>query len=124
MISMEQRKLVHKQIILDLTIRTLERDRKLIDNLKSQIALEAWFEAKLSEVRKDKIKVKKQLYLQGIRVENEKREDDFATSYEVLCQGTTEIIRYSNIALRNWTNEEIQRLLGIEYRTPESYHWK
>jgi len=121
---MEQRKLVHKQIILDLTIRTLERDRKLIDNLKSQIALEAWFEAKLSEVRKDKIKVKKQLYLQGIRVENEKREDDFATSYEVFCQGTTEIIRYSNIALRNWTNEEIQRLLGIEYRTPESYHWK
>lgn len=124
MINMEQRKLVHKQIILDLTIRTLERDRKLIDNLKSQIALEAWFEAKLSEVRKDKIKVKKQLYLQGIRVENEKREDDFATSYEVLCKGTTEIIKYSNIALRNWTNEEIQRLLGIEYRTPESYHWK
>lgn len=119
MINMEQRKLVHKQIILDLTIRTLERDRKLIDHLKSEIALKAWFEAKLSEVRRDKIKVKRQLYLQGIRVENEKKEDDFATSYEVLCRGTTEVIRYSNIALRNWTNEEIKRLLGIEYRTAD-----
>lgn len=124
MINMEQRKLVHKQIILDLTIRTLERDRKLIDHLKSQIALNAWFEAKIVEAMKDKKKLKSELYKQGIRVENEKREDDFATSYEVLCKGTTEDIRYSNIALRNWTNEEIKRLLGIEYRTAESWHWK
>lgn len=124
MINMEQHKLVHQQIILDLTIRTLERDRKLIDNLKSKMALNAWFEAKIVEAMKDKKKLKSELYKQGIRVENEKREDDFATSYEVLCRGTIEIIRYSNIALRNWTNEEIQRLLGIEYRTPESYHWK
>lgn len=119
MINMEQRKLVHQQIILDLTIRTLERDRKLIDNLKSQIALEAWFEAKIVETMKDKRKLKSELYKQGIRIENEKREDDFATSYEVLCRGTTEVIRYSNIALRNWTNEEIKRLLGIEYRTAD-----
>lgn len=124
MINMEQRKLVHKQIILDLTIRTLERDRKLIDHLKSQIALEAWFEEKTKQVMREKINIKRQLYKQSIRIENEKREDDFATSYEVLCRGTTEVIRYSNIALRNWTNEEIQRLLGIEYRTPESWHWK
>lgn len=53
MINMEQRKLVHKQIILDLTIRTLERDRKLIDNLKSKMALNAWFEAKIVETMKD-----------------------------------------------------------------------
>lgn len=119
MIKGTQRQLVHQQIILDLTIRTLERDRQLIDHLKSEIALNAWFEVKILEVMKDKRKLKSQLYKQGIRIENEKREDDFATSYEVLCRGTTEIIKYSNIALRNWTNEEIKRLLNIKYRTAD-----
>lgn len=119
MINIEQRKLVHKQIILDLTIRTLERDRQLINHLKSEIALNAWFMEKIKQVMREKINIKRQLYKQGIRIENEKKEDDFATSYEILCKGTTEIIRYSNIALRNWTNEEIKRLLNIKYRTAD-----
>lgn len=126
MMNWEQKKLVHNQIILDLAVRTLERDRGQVDNLKSKIAFKDWFEQKIKEATKDKIKVKRQLSAQGIRIENEKREDDLITVYEVLYRGATEFIRYSNIALRNWTNEEIKRLLHIEYRKPEvkraSYH--
>lgn len=126
MMSLEQKKLVYKQIILDLAIRTLERDRKLIDSFKSKIALEAWFDTKIKEATKERTKIKRQLSAQGIRIENEKREDNLITVYEVLYRGATEFIRYSNNALRNWTNEEIKRLLNIEYRKPEvkegSYH--
>lgn len=126
MMNWEQKKLVHNQIILDLAVRTLERDREQVDNLKSKIAFKDWFEQKIKEATKDKIKVKRMLSAQGIRIENEKREDDLITVYEVLYRGATEFIRYSNIALRNWTNEEIKRLLNIEYRKPEvkraSYH--
>lgn len=126
MMNWEQKKLVHQQIILDLAVRTLERDRKQVDHLKSKIAFIDWFEQKIKEATKDKLKVKRQLSAQGIRIENEKREDDIITVYEVLYRGATEFIRYSNIALRNWTNEEIKRLLKIEYRKSEvkneSYH--
>lgn len=39
MMRTEQRQLVHSEIMLDLSIRTLERDRKHIDSLKSKNAL-------------------------------------------------------------------------------------
>ncbi len=117
MMNGEQRQLVHNQIILDLAIRTLERDHKYVDGLKSKIALDAWFEVTIKEATKEKIKVKRQLSAQGIRIENERKEDDIISVYEVLHRGATEFIRYSNIALRNWTNEEIKRLLNIEYKT-------
>lgn len=113
----EQGELVHKQIILDLTVRTLERDRKLLDSFKSFGAFDMWFENKIKETKQEKLNVKRKLGSMGIRVENEVREDDFITVYEVLYRGATKILRYSNIALRNWTNEEIKRLLNMEYNT-------
>lgn len=119
--SGEQKNLVHKQIILDLAIRTLERDRKLINDFKSHYAFEEWFELKVNETTKERKRVKRQLSAQGIRIENEKREDEIITVYEVLYRSATEFIRYSNIALRNWTNEEIKRLLNIEYKTTDAH---
>ncbi|MGG0657695.1 hypothetical protein [Rummeliibacillus pycnus] len=93
----------------------------MIDSLKSKIAFEIWFELKVNEATKDKIKVKRLLSAQGIRIENEKKEDEIITFYEVLYRGATELIRYSNIALRNWTNQEIKRLLNIEYKTTDAH---
>lgn len=121
MMSGEQRQLVHNEIMLDLAIRTLERDRKHIDSLKSKNAVEAWFDIKIKEATKERTQVKRQLSAQGIRIENEKKEDEIITVYEVLHRGATEFIRYSNIALRNWTNEEIKRLLNIEYKTTDAH---
>lgn len=115
--SREQSNLVHKQIILDLTIRTLERDRKLLDSFKSQGAFDVWFENRIKEVKQEKLNLKRQLGAMGIRIENEIREDDFITVYEVLYRGATEHHRYFNVALRNWTNEEIKRLLNMEHKT-------
>lgn len=120
----EQGELVHKQIILDLTVRTLERDRKLLAGFKSFGAFDMWFEIKIKETKQEKLNVKRQLGAMGIRVENEVREDDFITVYEVLYRGATKILRYSNIALRNWTNEEIKRLLNMEYITTANVNKK
>lgn len=115
--SREHSDLVHKQIILDLTIRTLERDRKFLDSFKSHGAFNMWFENKIQEVKQEKLNVKRQLGALGIRIEKEVREDDFITVYEVLYRGATEYHRYFNVALRNWTNEEIKRLLNMEHKT-------
>jgi len=46
MISTAANNLAHRQIILDLTIRTLERESKHLGELKMQRAFEMWIDEK------------------------------------------------------------------------------
>lgn len=110
---------IHKQIILDLTIRTLERERKHLDDLKMKNAFNLWMEAKIKELQQDLRAVKYELGKIGIKVQSEKSDNMF-TEYTILERGAVYQKRYSNIVLRNWTDEEVKRLLGLQYRTVES----
>ncbi|SOC27551.1 hypothetical protein SAMN05880501_12316 [Ureibacillus xyleni] len=115
--------IIHKQIILDLTIRTLERERKHLDDLKMKNAFELWMEAKIKELQQDLRAVKYELGKLGVKVQSEKWDSTF-TEYTILERGAVYQKRYSNIALRNWTDEEVKRLLGLEHRTVESGNTK
>lgn len=110
--------LVHRQIILDLTIRTLERDREYVKVFKIHFALNEWIEVKIKELKQDLRMVKSQLSKMGVKIQSEKRDGDF-TEFFVLERGMLYKKRYFNIALRNWVNEEVKRLLGLPYRTIE-----
>lgn len=109
--------LVHRQIILDMTIRTLERDRKYVDQFKVKFAFEEWIDEKIKELKHDLNKVKSQLYKQGTKIQSEERIDELITEFTILFRGMTYKRRYMNIALRNWVNEEAKRLLNLPYRT-------
>lgn len=111
--------LVHRQIILDLTIRTLERDRKYIKDLKMYSVFELWFDAKIKELQQNLKSTKSDLYKKGIKIQSEVKDGDF-TVYLIIERGQEFERRYSNIALRNWCIEETKRLLGLEYKTVES----
>ncbi|MBB5148675.1 hypothetical protein [Ureibacillus thermosphaericus] len=115
----ETNNLIHKQIILDLTIRTLERDSKYIKKLKLHYAIEEWISAKIKELQNDLKTVKSQLYKFGVKIQSENRLDESFTEYIVLERGLKFELKYSNIALRNWVNEEAKRLLGLPYRKSE-----
>lgn len=110
--NFENFELVHKQIILDLTIRTMERDRKQIDNFKMKKVFEMWFDAKIIELHTYLKNIKTELGRNGVRIQASKTDGDF-TIYTVVEKGIVAEKRYSNIALRNHCEEEIKRLLGL-----------
>lgn len=114
---LENNELIHKCIIHNLAIRTLERDRNYISDMKMQSAFEIWFDKKIKELQQELKEVKSQLLMSGIKIQSETKVDQLITEYVIIDRGNIYTQRYMNIALRNWVEEEIKRLLGLEYRT-------
>lgn len=108
---------IHRYIILELFLKTLERDKNHLPQLKMGKILEEWYDIKINETFQDLKKLRDVLYKKGCKVEKQKS-DDFMTGYFILFRGTNETRNYSNIALRNWVSQEMKRVLGMEYRTP------
>lgn len=109
---------IHKYIVLELFLKTLERDRKNLAKLKMAAILEDWYDQKIKETFHDFKKVKDKLYKQGCKVEKHGG-DEFMTEYFIIFRGMNETRRYGNIALRNWVAQEMKRVLGMEYLSPE-----
>lgn len=106
--------LIHKCIVNNLAIRTLERDRNYTNGMKMQKAYELWFEAKILELHKELKNIKNQLSKSGVKIQSETQVDSLVTEYVILDQGTTYTLRYMNIALRNWVEEKVKKLLGLD----------
>lgn len=112
----EIQELIHRRIILELTIRTFKRDSTKIDPLKMKNEFDEWFSVKIEELKQELLHVNSELGKKGITFQSEKADGDM-TVYTVLVKGRAETRRYFNIALRNWVGEETKRLLGLPFRT-------
>lgn len=110
---LRNQELIQKQIITDILIRTLERDRKHLDRLKMQYVLVAWYEQQIKELRIQLKQLKSDLYKEGIEIRKEQHDGD-VTVYPVLIRGKIDNRRYLNIALKNHTAHEMKRLLGMK----------
>lgn len=108
---------IHRYIVLELFLKTLERDRSHLSELKMNRVLEQWYDLNINETFQQFKKLRDFLYKKGCKVEK-KNSDDFMTYYFILIRGTDETRSYSNIALRNWVEEEMKRILGMDYHTP------
>ncbi|MEK4228978.1 hypothetical protein [Solibacillus sp. FSL H8-0538] len=114
----EIQSLIHRQIILNLTIRTFEHERNQLTTFKMQRAFATWFDVKIKELQQDLITTKSELGKLGVKIQSD-RVDGEVTEYAVLVRGNADTRRYMNVALRNWVEEETNRLLGMPYHTPE-----
>jgi len=112
LISQAANNLAHRQIILDLTIRTLERDSKHLGALKMQRAFELLIDAKIKILHSELKNIKGQLGKLGAKVHPGKSENDF-TIYTITEQRREFHIKYHNIALKNHCENEIKRVLGL-----------
>lgn len=108
---------IHRYIVLELFLKTLERDRDHISKLKMKDVFDAWYELKINETFQEFKKLRDFLYKKGCKIEKQKS-DDFMTYYFILFRGFDETRSYSNIALRNWVSEEMKRVLGMKFLTP------
>ncbi|MEK4760738.1 hypothetical protein MHH85_10825 [Viridibacillus sp. FSL E2-0187] len=116
MIKHDQQIYVHNAIILELTIRTLERDKKHMENLKSNFAFKAWIEKELKNLTRDLRDVSRTLGMHGMKVlEGTKDIDEYFVAYTIKTRGNDKELRYSKVALRNKVNEEVKMRLGLEY---------
>lgn len=118
MIDFQVSEFIHRQIVVEMTIRTLERDRKHLANLKMQRAFDLWMDLKIKELKELLRKIKYELGKKGVKIKGEQVEGEFI-NYEILERGKVIERRYSAIALKNWCEEEVKRLVGLEYRTTE-----
>ncbi|WP_336046642.1 hypothetical protein [Solibacillus ferritrahens] len=109
---------IHRYIILEMFLKTLDRDKLHVAQLKMGKILEEWYDQKSNETFQDLKKLRDYLYKQGCKIEKQ-RSDEFVTEYFVLFRGVTETRTYTNIAIRNWVSQEMRRVLGMEYLTPQ-----
>ena len=108
---------IHRFIILEVLLKTLERDQQHLNDLKMADVFNEWYTLKNNETFEELKNVKSKLYKAGCKIEKGKNDGMF-TEYIVVIRGKTETKRYSNIALRNWVREETKRLLNLDYHTP------
>lgn len=108
---------IHRFIVLELFLKTLERDRNNLSEFKMGKVLESWYDQKINETFQGLKNTRDFLYKKGCKVEKQSS-DGFMTEYFVLFRGLSETRSYSNIALKNWVEEEMKRLLGMPYHTP------
>ncbi|WP_342573685.1 hypothetical protein MHH37_15550 [Solibacillus sp. FSL K6-1781] len=108
---------IHRYIVLELFLKTLERDRDHVSKLKMKDVFDAWYESKINETFQEFKKLRDSLYKKGCKIEKQKS-DEMMTYYFILFRGYDETRSYSNIALRNWVSEEMKRVLGMKYLTP------
>ena len=108
---------IHRFIILEVLLKTLERDQKHLNDLKMSDVLMEWYTLKNNETFEELKSVKSKLSKAGCKIEKGKNDGMF-TEYIILIRGKSETKRYSNIALRNWVREEMKRLLNMNFQTP------
>ncbi|MBM7607591.1 hypothetical protein JOD29_000835 [Lysinibacillus composti] len=118
MIDFQVEELIHRQIIINLTIRTLERERKHLDDLKMKNAFNLWIDKQVKELQQLLREIKSDLGKKGVKIQSEEIDGVF-TVYTILDKGKDYERRYSNVALRNWCEEEVKRVLGLEHRDTE-----
>lgn len=114
MIDFNAADLIHKNIILDLTKRTLERDLNHLNDIKINRPLALWMEQQIVVVQNELREVKSQLGKNGIKVQAEIRIDKDITEYIILFKGTEHNRRHFNVALKNKVDDEIKRLLNVQ----------
>ncbi|MGE7623814.1 hypothetical protein ACQKMD_12335 [Viridibacillus sp. NPDC096237] len=92
MIKHDQQIHVHKAIILELTMRTLERNKKYMSQLKSHFAFELWIDEELRKLHKDLRDVNRTLGMHGLKVMEETKKID---EYFIRSKGNNQELRYS-----------------------------
>lgn len=104
--------LAHQYLIAEFTLRTLERDLKHLNDLKTAEVIEKLYEDVLTEVRADLVAIKAQMKREGLRFVGERKISEVFIGFEFNQKGISDELRYANYALRNHTLQAIKNKLG------------
>lgn len=105
MMSFEQRQLLHKFILHDMAIQSLQRDYKIIENLKMSNVYIPILDRLLKAISNDYYNLKRLLAKDKIRVVKWENVDDYFSDVTVTTAGEDATLRYAKQALKTQVEE-------------------
>lgn len=107
MISFEQRRLLHKYVVYDMAVQTLQRDYKVIENLKMSKVYLPVLDKLLDDISQECYNSKRLLAKDKIRVVRWKKTDEYFSDLIIVTAGEDLILTYANMALKT----QVEKLL-------------
>ena len=107
MISFEQRRLMHKYVVYDMAVQSLQRDYKVIENLKLSKVYLPILDKLLDDISKECYNSKRLLAKDKIRVVKWIKTDDYFSDLVVATAGEDLVLTYANMALKT----QVEKLL-------------
>ncbi|MBX8945970.1 aconitate hydratase [Lysinibacillus sp. K60] len=112
MVNSSQREMLHKYLILDFAIRSLQRDYNSFENLKMKAVFLPLIDSLLKTLRQDYFHYKNKLKVQKIRVVCWYKIDEYFSDIQVATAGNDEIFRYANQAIKT----EVENLIQLQLK--------
>ena len=100
MIKAEERKLLHKYLLVDLAVKSLQIDYQKAEKFKLKVVFLLLIDTLLKDLRKECIELKNQLAQQKIRVVEWRPIDEYFSDVQVATAGNDIVLRYANQALK------------------------
>lgn len=107
MINSEQRQQLHRCIVLDLAIRSLQHDYKLLENAKMKSVFIPLLDSLLKDLQNEYFNLKRLLAKQKIRFIEWKHIDTHFSDIYFTTAGDDQALRYANQALKATVEEEL-----------------
>ncbi|MEQ6855586.1 aconitate hydratase [Lysinibacillus capsici] len=107
MINAEQRQTLHKFIVYDMAIQSLQRDYKVIENLKMCKVYLPILDNLLKAITNDYYNLKRLLAKEKIKIVKWTKDDEHFSDLTVTTPGEDLVLTYANQALKT----QVERLL-------------
>lgn len=107
MIKADERQLLHKYLLLELAIKSLQIDYSKLETFKMKVVFLPMMDSLLKELRQDYFDLKRQLFQHRIRVVKWHPVDEYFSDVQVATAGNDVVLRYANQALRT----QVEKLL-------------
>ncbi len=117
MINSEQRQLVHKFLLLELAVKSLQIDYLKIEQFKLKNVFIPLMDSLLKDLRKECFDLKRQLAQQKIRFVSWSKIDEYFSDAKIATAGNDVELRYANQALKskveNLINDHINERMKL-----------
>lgn len=100
MINPEQRKMVHKYLLIELAIKSLQVDYLKVEQFKMKKVFVPLMDSLLKDLRQEYFELKRQLFQQRIRIVGWTTIDEYFSDVQIATAGDDVVLRYANQALK------------------------
>lgn len=107
MINPDQRKILHKYLLIELAVKSLQIDHQKVEQFKMKKVFLPFMDTLLKELRQEYLDLKRQLFQQQIRAVGWTTIDEYFSDIQVATAGEDVVLRYANQALKT----QVEKLL-------------
>jgi len=107
MINPEQRQIVHKFLLLELAVKSLQVDYLKVEQFKLKKVFIPFMDSILKDLRNECFDLKRQLGQQRIRIVGWTKVDEYFSDVKIATSGNDVDLRYANQALKS----KVEKLL-------------